>query len=1046
MSRLSRLVIVTVFSVIFLFSFAISSLHAVSVDPAASNVDWIMYRNDLGHSGYSTSDAPLTNHTIWNYTTGLPVYSSSAVSGGVVYVDLWHNVYALNASTGAQIWSYTTGGYVFSSPAVVGGVVYIGSDDGSVYALDAATGTKLWSYATGGEVFSSPAVASGVVYVGSLNGNVYALDAGTGAKVWNKIASGVFSSPAVVGGVVYIGSDDSNVYALNALTGAKIWNHTTGSYVNSSPDVAGGVVYVASWDGKFYALNASTGTQIWNYTRGGPVYSSPAVVSGVVYVGSEDDNVYALNASTGTQIWNYVTGGEVFSSPAVVGGVVYIDSDDGNVYALSALTGAKIWNYTTHGNVDSSPAVAGGVVYVGSDDGNVYALNAATGAKIWRYVTGGHIVLSSPAVVSGVVYVGSEDGNVYALNASTGTQIWSYTTDGYVKSSPAVAGSVVYVCSWDNNVYALNASTGTQIWSYTTGDHITSSPAVANGGVYVGGLDGNVYAFGQPWASVSPSSVVMDVGQSQLFTSTVSGGSLPYSYQWCLNGFAVAGATSSTWTFAPSYVGSYNVYVNVTDNSGFTEESNIATVTVNTALSASVSPSSVVMDVGQSQLFTSTVSSGTSPYSYQWYLNGASVSDATGPTYSLTPSATGSVSVYVQVTDNATTPVTASSNTAAVSVNSALVAPTSSASVGTVDQGQSSTLSVTGLSGGTSPYSYQWLQKAPGASSYSTISGANSNTYTFSTSDSTTTGTWSFELQVTDNATSPAIVTSSASSVVVNAALVAPTASAPSAVDQGQTISLTSASVSTGTGPYLYQWFSKTPSGDYTAISGATSSGFNSITSGATAVGSWSFILQVTDATGAAVNSTDVPVMVNPTLLTPVVSATSSEIAEGQTSTLSSTAVTTGTGPYSYQWFEKLSGGVYVTVGVNSPSFNFVTSGATATGSWSFILQVTDATGAAVNSTDVSVQVVMATSSPSPTPTPVTTPIHTPTPTPSPSPSPTVSPTHVPTASPSSSPTQSQSSAYGTYAVVGVVVALILVGVAAAVIVLRKRHKPQTFE
>ena len=966
MSRLSRLVIVTVFSVIFLFSFAISSLHAVSVDPAASNVDWIMYRNDLGHSGYSTSDAPLTNHTIWNYTTGLPVYSSSAVSGGVVYVDLWHNVYALNASTGAQIWSYTTGGYVFSSPAVVGGVVYIGSDDGSVYALDAATGTKLWSYATGGEVFSSPAVASGVVYVGSLNGNVYALDAGTGAKVWNKIASGVFSSPAVVGGVVYIGSDDSNVYALNALTGAKIWNHTTGSYVNSSPDVAGGVVYVASWDGKFYALNASTGTQIWNYTRGGPVYSSPAVVSGVVYVGSEDDNVYALNAATG----------------------------------------AKIWNYTTHGNVDSSPAVAGGVVYVGSDDGNVYALNAATGAKIWRYVTGGHIVLSSPAVVSGVVYVGSEDGNVYALNASTGTQIWSYTT----------------------------------------GDHITSSPAVANGGVYVGGLDGNVYAFGQPWASVSPSSVVMDVGQSQLFTSTVSGGSLPYSYQWCLNGFAVAGATSSTWTFAPSYVGSYNVYVNVTDNSGFTEESNIATVTVNTALSASVSPSSVVMDVGQSQLFTSTVSSGTSPYSYQWYLNGASVSDATGPTYSLTPSATGSVSVYVQVTDNATTPVTASSNTAAVSVNSALVAPTSSASVGTVDQGQSSTLSVTGLSGGTSPYSYQWLQKAPGASSYSTISGANSNTYTFSTSDSTTTGTWSFELQVTDNATSPAIVTSSASSVVVNAALVAPTASAPSAVDQGQTISLTSASVSTGTGPYLYQWFSKTPSGDYTAISGATSSGFNSITSGATAVGSWSFILQVTDATGAAVNSTDVPVMVNPTLLTPVVSATSSEIAEGQTSTLSSTAVTTGTGPYSYQWFEKLSGGVYVTVGVNSPSFNFVTSGATATGSWSFILQVTDATGAAVNSTDVSVQVVMATSSPSPTPTPVTTPIHTPTPTPSPSPSPTVSPTHVPTASPSSSPTQSQSSAYGTYAVVGVVVALILVGVAAAVIVLRKRHKPQTFE
>ena len=55
-----------------------------------------------------------------------------------------------------------------SSPAVANGVVYVGSADHNVYALNAGTGAKLWSYTAGGVSDSSPAVANGVVYVGSL--------------------------------------------------------------------------------------------------------------------------------------------------------------------------------------------------------------------------------------------------------------------------------------------------------------------------------------------------------------------------------------------------------------------------------------------------------------------------------------------------------------------------------------------------------------------------------------------------------------------------------------------------------------------------------------------------------------------------------------------------------------------------------------------------------------------------------------------------------------------------------------------------------------
>jgi hypothetical protein len=117
------------------------------------------------------------------------VDSSPAVVGGFVFVGSSdHNVYCLNANTGARVWNCTTGGSVSSSPAVVGGFVFVGSGDGKVYCLNATTGAKVWSYQTGGSV-SSPAAVNGVVYAGSGDGKIYA-----------------FSTPAVrsTGGVVGI--------------------------------------------------------------------------------------------------------------------------------------------------------------------------------------------------------------------------------------------------------------------------------------------------------------------------------------------------------------------------------------------------------------------------------------------------------------------------------------------------------------------------------------------------------------------------------------------------------------------------------------------------------------------------------------------------------------------------------------------------------------------------------------------------------------------------------------------------------------------------
>ena len=179
---------------------------------------------DHCHTGYNPYEVILSPATVgdlvldWQYRTNGEILSSPTVANGIVYLaSLDHNVYALNAATGAKLWSFTTGNGVDSSPVVANGVVYVGSYDTNVYALNASTGAKLWSFATGNAIDSPPAVANGVVYVGSYDHNIYALNASTGAKLWSFTTGGaVYSSPAVANGVVYVGSYDQNVYALNA--------------------------------------------------------------------------------------------------------------------------------------------------------------------------------------------------------------------------------------------------------------------------------------------------------------------------------------------------------------------------------------------------------------------------------------------------------------------------------------------------------------------------------------------------------------------------------------------------------------------------------------------------------------------------------------------------------------------------------------------------------------------------------------------------------------------------------------------------------------
>jgi len=162
------------------------------------------------------------------------------------------------------------------------------------------------------------------------------------------------------------------------------------------------------------------------------------------------------------------------------------------------------------------------------------------------------------------------------------------------------------------------------------------------------------------------------VGQSRLFNAEVLGGTPPFTYQWYVNGSAIPSSNSSTWTFAPTQAGYYNVHVIVTDANLFTCQSNIVNdILVYPQLVVTVSPALIpeCLIVGQSQLFTSSVSGGVAPYSYAWYVNGTQISGATSSTYTFSPSSSGNYSIYLVVTCD---PGSVQSNIVAVQFNPAL--------------------------------------------------------------------------------------------------------------------------------------------------------------------------------------------------------------------------------------------------------------------------------------------------------------------------------------------------------------------------------------
>ena len=513
----------------------------------------------------------------------------------------------------------------------------------------------------------------------------------------------------------------------------------------------------------------------------------------------------------------------------------------------SAIAGATASSYTT-------PVTAG------SDSGATFSVTVSNMAGTVTSSAAELMVNVPPTITLQPVTMTVNAGATATFGvAATGTAPLSYQ---WYRSGAAIPGAVA-------SSYTTSVTSGTDngaVFTVTVSNVAgTATSAAATLNVHVG-----------PTITLQPVSQTANAGQTATF-SVAATGTHPMTYQWYLNGAAIAGATANFYTTpVVSGTNSGAAYTVTVTNIVGTTTSAPAVLTVNVAPTISAQPMSQTVTAPTTAAF-SVIAAGTSPLAYQWYLNGAPIAGAVSSTYT-TGATTGNNSgaVYTVTITNVAGSVTSTAVALTVNVTPSITTQPASQ---TVNAGQAATFFVAAT--GTSPLSYQWYKSGI------LIPGATSRFYTTPATASGGSGV-AYTVAVSNVAGS---VTSSAATLTVN--------SAPTITLQpvSQTVNSPAAATfsvaATGTAPLSYQWYA-----NGALISGATASSY---TTPATSFSNNNtlYTVVVTNTAGSVTSAAaTLTVDTAPTITLQPMSQT---VVSPATATFSVSAK--GTSPLSYQWF-----------------------------------------------------------------------------------------------------------------------------------------------
>lgn len=550
---------------------------------------------------------------------------------------------------------------------------------------------------------------------------------------------------------------------------------------------------------------------------------------------------------------------------------------------------------TVAGNYTVSVSVKDGNGYTSATNASalypVYANPVAVAPTITPFAT---IDLTQTGILSASV-TGGSGGFAYSWNGMPGG---CQTSGSPVSCTPA--GTGVWTVS-----YTVTDSNGKK----------STSPSVT----FTVNTD--------PTATFTPStSQTNETGQINNFTATANGGTTPYSYQWLVNGTAVAGATGTTFAFQPLHPASYLINVSVTDSANWLVWTVAVTETVTPGPQVSMTQNARVVDVGMTVAFNGMVSGGIAPYTWTYYLNGARVQSGALTDWNFTATTNGTYMVTLTVTDSR---IAHSSQSLSVTVN-ARPSGTATPATPSIDLGQKLTLSLS-VNGGTAPLTYQWYLNG------SAITGATSTSYTITPGG---VAIYLFNASVTD--TLGVVGWSNLATLTVNPDPALSISAPRTTIDAGQGLNI-AANPSGGTAPLTCSWLI-----NGTVVSGATSCSFFVFTPSGPG-STWTVQAKLTDNANMSAQSSVLTFIVNPRM---IVGATGGPAQGDVGQNFSFTGTESGGTPaYSCQW---LVNGAPSTGATSCSTF---TMRATANGTVSVELRVIDTVSNTVNSTVVSITV-----------------------------------------------------------------------------------------
>ncbi len=351
----------------------------------------------------------------------------------------------------------------------------------------------------------------------------------------------------------------------------------------------------------------------------------------------------------------------------------------------------------------------------------------------------------------------------------------------------------------------------------------------------------------------------------------IATGDSPLTFQWSKDGSPIAGATKPAYdiaSVAATDVGEYTVKIK---NPYGDVTSNAVALTIGSLPVLTTQPLSLTKVVGGAASFSVVATGG--PLTYQWLKNGINIVGATQPTYSIASAATTDAGQYTAKVSNSYGNVT--SRGAQLSVGNLPVITTQPLPL-TQALGSAASFSIVATGTG---LTYQWLKDG------NTISGAIQATYNIASLAATHAGLYSVRVSNTYGD-----VTSNTVALTVGNSPVITTQPLPLTKTVGSPASFSVAATGTG---LTYQWLK-----DGNNMSGATQATYNIASVTTTHAGQYS--VKVSNTYGSATsNSVTLAVGVAPTITT---HPKDQEILLGNDLTL--TVTSSGTPPFTYQWFK----------------------------------------------------------------------------------------------------------------------------------------------